>query len=83
MPILDPQILHKYIKCEHTSSSRDLLQIISISVGKYLYAGEIRQKTNLKEQGIVLPIQGKRLRLIRVRHSASHGSMGPQRLQPA
>ena len=40
--ILRRQFLHKHIKCKHQHSGRGLLLTISTSVGKYLYAGELR-----------------------------------------
>ena len=46
VPNLGRQLLHKYIKCKHQHSGRGLLLTISTSVGKYLYAGEIRVKTH-------------------------------------
>ena len=48
-----------------------------MSVDKYLYAGEIRQKTHFKSKETHSSIQGKRRRPIRARHSTSHGSKGP------
>ena len=42
VPILGCQLQHKYIKCKHQYSGRGLLLTISMNVGKYLYAGEIR-----------------------------------------
>ena len=48
---LDRQLLHKYIKYEHQPSGRSLLLTISTSVGKYVYAGEIRMKTHSTDQG--------------------------------
>ena len=69
--------MHKYIKCKHQHSTRGLLLIISTSVGKYLYAGEIRVKTHIKSMETHSSIQGKRRRLIRTRHSAAHGFMDP------
>ena len=61
--------MHKCIKYEYQPSGRGLLLTISTSVGKYLYAGEIRQKTLLKSMKTHSSIQGKRHRPIRVRHS--------------
>ena len=48
-----------------------------MSVGNYLYAGEMRQKTYFKSKKTHSSIQGKMRRPIRARHSASHGSKGP------
>jgi len=44
------QFLHKHIKCEHQLSGRSLLLTISTSVGKYLNAGELREKTHRKSK---------------------------------
>ena len=46
VPNIGRQLLHKYIKCKHQYSGRGLLLIISMSVVKYLYAGEISVKTH-------------------------------------
>ena len=54
-----------------------LLLTIFTSVGKYLYAGELKEKTHFKSKETHSSIQGKRRRPIRARHSASHGFMGP------
>ena len=49
VPNLGRQLLHKYIKCEHQHSGRGLLLTISTSVGKYLYAGELREKASTNQ----------------------------------
>ena len=41
---LGRQLLHKHMKCKHQNSGRGLLLIIFTSVGKYLYAGELKEK---------------------------------------
>ena len=69
--------MHKYIKCEHQHSGRGLLLAISMSVGKYLYAGELREKTHFMSRETHSSIQGKLRRPIRAHLSASHGFMGP------
>ena len=38
--------MHKYIKSEHQPSGRGLLLTIFMSAGKYLYAGELMEKTH-------------------------------------
>ena len=48
---LDRQLLHKYIKYEHQPSGRSLLLTISTSVGKYLYAGQLKEKAHCNEHG--------------------------------
>jgi len=74
---LGRQLLHKHMKCKHQNSGRGLLLIISTSVGKYFYAGELKEKTHFKSKETHSSIQGKRRPPIRARHSASHGFMGP------
>ena len=53
------QLLHKHMKCKHQHSGRGLLLTISTSVGKYLYAGEIRVKTHFKSMETHSTDQGK------------------------
>jgi len=70
VPNLGCQLLHKYIKCEHQHSGRGLLLTISLSVGKYLYAGEIRVKTHFMSRETHSSVQGKMRNYIQ-------GSNGP------
>ena len=46
VPILGRHILHKCIKDKHQHSGRGLLLTIFTSVGKYFYAGQLREKTH-------------------------------------
>ena len=51
---------------------------ISTSVGKYLHAGELREKTHHKSKETHSSIQGKMHQPIRARHSTSNGSKEAQ-----
>ena len=51
--------MHKYIKCKHQHSGRGLLLTNSMSVGKYLYAGELREKTHFMSRKTQSTDQGK------------------------
>ena len=59
VPNLGRQLLHKYIKCEHQPSGRGLLLTISTSVGKYLYVGELGEKTHFMSRETHPTDQGK------------------------
>ena len=59
VPNLGHQLLHKYTKCEHQPSGRGLLLTISTSVGKYLYAGELIEKTHFMSRESHSTDQGK------------------------
>jgi len=69
VPILGHQILHKCINDEHRPSGKGLLLIISASVSRYLYAGEIKDKIHLKIKDTQPSIQDKNLFAIRHRHT--------------
>ena len=47
------------MKCKHQHSGRGLLLTISTSVGKYLYAGELREKTHFMSRKTQSTDQGK------------------------
>ena len=51
--------MHKYIKCKHQYSGRGLLLTISASVGKYLYVGELKEKTHFMSRKPHSTDQGK------------------------
>jgi len=70
VPNLGCQLLHKYIKCEHQHSGRGLLLTISMSVGEYLYAGKLREKTHFMSRETHSSVQGKMRNYIQ-------GSNGP------
>ena len=59
VPNLSHQLRHKYIKCEHQPSGRGLLLTISMSVGKYLYAGELTEKMHFMSKETHSIDQGK------------------------
>ena len=59
VPNLGRQLLHKHMKCKHQHSGWGLLLTISTSVGKYLYAGEIRVKTHFMSRETHSTDQGK------------------------
>ena len=69
--------MHKCLKYEHQPCGRGLLLTIFTSVGKYLDAGVIREKTHLKSIETHSSMKGKMRRPIRAHHSASHGSKDP------
>jgi len=51
--------LYKHMKYKHQHSGRGLLLTISTSVGKYLYAGELREKTHFMSRKTQSTDQGK------------------------
>jgi len=51
--------LYKHMKYKHQPSGRGLLLTISTSVGKYLYAGELREKTHFMSRKTQSTDQGK------------------------
>ena len=60
VPNLGRQLLYKYIKCKHQHSGRGILLTISTSVGKYLYVGELTEKTHFMSRETHSIDQGKR-----------------------
>ena len=63
------------MKYKHQPSGRGLLLTISTSVGKYLYAGEIRKKTHLKSKDTQPSVQVNTFLTNQVQ---AHGLEGPQ-----
>ena len=60
--------MHKCVKDEQQSSGRGLLLTISTSIDKYLYVGEIRQKTHPMSKETHSSVQSKG-----TNHSATRG----------